>query len=75
MKKKLFSISIVCLLFASCSKDRTCTCTSTNSGNSDSSTHTTTLVKVSKSQAKANCVSSKYDDSKGVTHTQTCNLD
>ncbi len=75
MKKKLFSISMGCMLLVACGKDRVCTCTTTNSANSDSNTHTTTLVGVRKSQAKANCVNSKWDNSNGTTYTQTCKLD
>ena len=65
MKKFLFVAAIVSVVAVSCSKDRTCTCTTTVSGNgaSASSTDVITLVGSTKSQAKANCVSTKqiYD--------------
>jgi uncharacterized lipoprotein YajG len=73
MKIKLLSICVGCLLLASCAKDRTCTCTTTNSANSNSNTHETTFVQVSKSQAKAQCVSSKRE-SNGTTYTSNCEL-
>jgi hypothetical protein len=70
MKKMLFIAAIAALCATSCAKDRVCTCTG-SSGDPDK----TTLVGVTKGQAKANCVSTKYDNGKGGTETITCKLD
>ncbi len=70
MKKMLFIAAIASLCATSCAKDRVCTCTGSN-GKPD----ITTLVGVTNGQAKANCVSMKYDDGKGGTETITCKLD
>ncbi|MES2681682.1 MAG: hypothetical protein V4635_17435 [Bacteroidota bacterium] len=70
MKKMLFIVAVAALFTTSCSKDRVCTCKDT-SGDEDK----VTLVKVTKGQAKANCVSTKYDDGNGNTYTNTCELD
>jgi len=70
MKKILFIAAIAALGTTSCSKDRTCTCS--GGGGTDDKI---TLVKVTKGQAKANCISTKYDDGNGGTVTITCKLD
>ncbi len=69
MKKlSLTIIAIVCITFVACKKDRVCTCTV--SGVSDK----TTLIKVTKRQAKANCVSSSYDNGNGTSTKEDCEL-
>lgn len=70
MKKMLFIAAVAVFCTTSCAKDRTCTCTSDAP---NSKTYTTTLVGVSKGQAKANCVTKKYDNN-GTTSTTTCKL-
>lgn len=76
MKKLLFVAAIVSVVAVSCSKDRTCTCTTTVSGNgaSASSTDVITLVGSTKSQAKANCVSTKQTYTTGTIVTSDCKL-
>jgi hypothetical protein len=75
MKKRTLSVAVAAIALAfgmaSCTKDRTCTCTSSTGGNPD----VTTLKDVNKSQAKANCISYSWTDSKGNTFTETCELD
>ncbi len=78
MKKSVFILAaIVAVAFSSCKKDRTCECTTSTSGSSSSTTSTKTLLKVTSGQAKAQCVSSKWDDTfMGATYTttRTCTL-
>ncbi|MBX3163724.1 MAG: hypothetical protein KF900_04540 [Bacteroidetes bacterium] len=72
--KKLSVLAVVAMMAAaSCSKDRVCTCTTSAAGASGTP-QKTTYVGVSKGQAKAQCVTKKYDVS-GVTVTTTCELE
>jgi hypothetical protein len=69
MKKlSLTIVAIVCISFVACKKDRVCTCT--ESGVSDK----TTLIKVTKRQAKANCVSTSYENGNGTISKSDCVL-
>lgn len=74
MKKIMMIAVVIALTSVSCAKDRTCTCTDTSSAGGPSTTSTTTLVGTSKGQAKANCVSTKWTNTTGVTYTSDCKL-
>lgn len=76
MKKLVLFAAVASMVAISCSKDRTCTCTTTVSGNgaSASSTDVITLVGSTKSQAKANCVSTKQTYTTGTIVTSDCKL-
>ena len=76
MKKLVLFAAVASMAAVSCSKDRTCTCTTSVSGNgaSASSTDVITLVGSTKSQAKANCVSTKQTYTTGTIVTSDCKL-
>ena len=66
--------AVAALTTVSCAKDRTCTCTDSNSAGGTPTTSTRTLVGTSKGQAKANCVSTKWTNTGGITYTSDCKL-
>ncbi len=68
MKKTMLVLSVVAL-FSACKKDYTCECT-TSPGNS---VDKHTINAVSKSRAKANCVSSSFEDN-GTKIETNCTL-
>ena len=78
MKKSLFIVAaFVAVSFSSCKKDRVCECVSSTSAGA-SPAQKTTYVDVTKGQMKANCFTSKWDqtDASGatVTVTNTCTI-
>lgn len=74
MKRNIFTAIVLSAFLFSCAKDRTCECTTSSSAGGTSTTSSVTLVENTKSQAKANCVSSTWQTSKGETITETCTL-
>lgn len=73
--KKVLSIAVIALAFASCKKDYTCTCVSTATGSSLSVTNVYVIKGVSKGTAKKACVDKDYKNSAGtVTGSDACTL-